>query len=128
VRTDYSDQETWVAVLGSVLQETEEGFRADLEVVEDRGFDGFGVAQVRAVITEDYEYSFILAADKITMTATDHPLLVIDLFDESGRSFRAVPLAIQAIENNLSIANMSFFEFADHVDPDGVFRDFPPDP
>jgi hypothetical protein len=69
VRTDYSDQETWVAVLGSVLQETEEGFRADLEVVEDRGFDGFGVAQVRAVITEDYEYSFILAADKITMTA-----------------------------------------------------------
>ena len=28
-------------------------------------------------------------------------------------------------ENNLSIANMDFREFAESVDPDGVFRGFP---
>ena len=109
-----------------VLAETEDGFRAYLEVFDDLAFEGFGVAEIRAAIRDDFEYSFILAADEVTMTTADHPLLVIDLYDEPGRNFRAVPAAIQGIENNLSIANMSFFEFADHVDPDGVFREFPP--
>jgi hypothetical protein len=35
-----------------------------------------------------------------------------------------VPRQVQAIENNLSIANMDFFEFADSADADGVFRGF----
>jgi hypothetical protein len=29
------------------------------------------------------------------------------------------------VENNLSIANMDFEEFADAVGPDGIFRGFP---
>jgi hypothetical protein len=29
------------------------------------------------------------------------------------------------IENNLSIANMDFEEFAENVDDDGIFRGFP---
>ena len=36
-----------------------------------------------------------------------------------------VPGQVWSIENNLSIANMDFFEFADRTDPDGVFRGFP---
>jgi hypothetical protein len=28
------------------------------------------------------------------------------------------------MEANLSLANMDFFEFADAVDPDGIFRGF----
>jgi hypothetical protein len=31
---------------------------------------------------------------------------------------------VQSIENNLSIANMDFAEFADSVNEDGVFRGF----
>jgi hypothetical protein len=54
----------------------------------------------------------------------DHPLLVIDLQGEPGREFRAIPSQIQAIENNLSIANMGFEEFAEAVDASGVFRGF----
>jgi uncharacterized protein DUF6924 len=30
-----------------------------------------------------------------------------------------------SVENNLSIANMDFDEFADAVDQDGVYRRFP---
>jgi hypothetical protein len=30
-----------------------------------------------------------------------------------------------AVENNLSIANMDYDEFAAAVDEDGIFRDFP---
>jgi hypothetical protein len=29
------------------------------------------------------------------------------------------------VENNLSVSNMGFEEFADKVDQDGVFRGFP---
>lgn len=53
------------------------------------------------------------------------PLLILDLYDGSGREFRAIPSQIQSIENNLSIANMDFEEFAESVDEDGVFRGFP---
>ncbi|HLF89873.1 MAG TPA: hypothetical protein VI451_13065 [Anaerolineales bacterium] len=47
------------------------------------------------------------------------------MYEEYGREFRAIPSQIQGIENNLSIANMDFEEFADSVDEDGVFRGFP---
>jgi hypothetical protein len=53
---------------------------------------------------------------------------VVDLLDEPGRTFRAIPPAIQAIDNNLAIANTYFSEFAEKFDLDGVFRDFQPAP
>ena len=49
---------------------------------------------------------------------------MVDLWREPGREFRAVPAAVQAVENNLSIANMDFAEFAGAVDEDGIFRGF----
>jgi hypothetical protein len=52
------------------------------------------------------------------------PLVAVDMHDEPGRWFRVVPGRISSVENNLSLANMHFGEFADHVDPDGVFRGF----
>jgi hypothetical protein len=51
-------------------------------------------------------------------------VLVIDLREDRGRHFRAVTSHVHSIENNLSIANMDFFEFADNVEIDGVFRGF----
>jgi Domain of unknown function (DUF6924) len=61
---------------------------------------------------------------RTTMANAEHPVLVVDLADEPGRTVRAAAAAVQRIENNLSIANMSFFESADHVVHDGVFRGF----
>ncbi len=55
------------------------------------------------------------------MAQSEHPVLAID---EQGRSFRALPETVQAIDNNLSIANMDFHEFADAIDGTGVFRGF----
>lgn len=64
-------------------------------------------------------------ADQTAMSPPDYPLLVVDLITEPGREFRAVPSQIQSIENNLSISNMDFAEFADSVGADGIFRGFP---
>src|SRR5436190_13043794 len=59
-----------------------------------------------------------------TIRTQDHSVLVISLYEGSGDQFRAVPSAVQAIENNLSIANMDFEEFAGAVDSSGIFRGF----
>ena len=53
---------------------------------------------------------------------TDYPLLVVDLQEERGRQFRAVAAEVALVDNNLSIANMGFEEFAGLVDESGVFR------
>jgi hypothetical protein len=52
-------------------------------------------------------------------------LLVVDLKRRPGRSFRVIVQELWGVENNLSLANMDFEEFADSCDPDGVFRGFP---
>jgi len=49
----------------------------------------------------------------------------VDLFEERGRQFRAVAAQVASIDNNLSIANMGFQEFAELVDDAGVFRGIP---
>jgi hypothetical protein len=48
----------------------------------------------------------------------------MDLHREPGRTFRVIPSEVWGIENNLWLANMEFAEFADSVDPDGIFRGF----
>jgi hypothetical protein len=58
------------------------------------------------------------------MRHSEHPVLIVDLFERSGREFRAIPSTVQSIENNLSLANMDFEEFAEAVDDDRIFRGF----
>ena len=102
------------------------GFLADVEFIDDRAYEGARVDElVRLLVAGRPRRYFAIVADRTTMTDRDHPLLVVDAGDEPGRVFRAVPTSIQSIENNLSLANMDFHEFADSVDLDGVFRDFP---
>jgi hypothetical protein len=50
-------------------------------------------------------------------------VLVVDLNEDTlGRAFRATPPAVQEIENNLSLANMDWEDFAYAADDDGVVR------
>ena len=60
----------------------------------------------------------------MAMTHAEHLLLVLDLLAVPGRTFRAPPSQIQSIENNLSLPNMDFEEFAEATDEEGVFRGF----
>jgi hypothetical protein len=107
-----------------MLAETEEGFRAYVEIINDRSFAGLSPAQILGSVTNAYQFSFVIIVDDVAMADQDHPVLALDLFHEPGRSFRAVPAMVQAIDNNLSLANMDFFEFSDAVDGTGVFRGF----
>lgn len=63
-------------------------------------------------------------ADAVTMKDPGHPLLVVDLSDEPGRTFRVPVQWFPDISANLSIANMDCAEFADAADGSGIFRGF----
>jgi hypothetical protein len=125
IRTDFSDHQAWEAIGAAILQLTEEGFGAQVEFVDDAAYRGVTKEQLLDLVPDgDERPFFLMIVDEVTVRSPEHPVLVVDLWHESGREFRAVPAAVQSIENNLSIANMDFAEFADAVDKDGIFRGF----
>lgn len=129
LRTDFSDQAAWEQLCAEIRKPV--GifrFLAYVDDLDDAQYADITKEQLLQLLPPKYNHSFIIVADRMTMTHGEHPLLIIDLFDDSKRDFRAVPKQIQGIENNLSIANMDFEDFADNVDQDGIFRGFPGDP
>jgi intein/homing endonuclease len=124
LRTDFSDDEAWTAILEAITAESLEGFRVNVAVVDDRRYESLDVGDLLA-IPEDTTPGFVFVVDDETVTTPDHPVLVVRLrFDGRGETFRSVPAGIQSIENNLSIHNMDWAEFASSVDSSGVFRGF----
>jgi hypothetical protein len=128
IRTDFENQQAWETIcklIRAPVQEDGDAFYAYVDFLEDIDFRNLSPEDLLARVSSDYAHSFLLVVDSTAITRPDFPILVIDLFADSGRSFRAVPSKIQSIENNLSLANMDFAEFADSVDMDGIFRGFP---
>jgi hypothetical protein len=129
VRVDFSDDAVWAQLKDEVLSPTVEGFGANVEFVEDRALAGLDetalVGAMPKLYPSRYEHPVIFVVDSATISLPEHPLLVIDLQEEDAcEPFRSTPRQVQAIENNLSIANMDFDDFADAADGDGVFRGF----
>ncbi len=150
VRTDFSDGEVWEAVCsearmmdpdvrkalefseecnrtaGRPLRRPIEELGTSLHIIDDRDYADATCEQILSSLPPDSDsiHGFLFIADKVCMDHSDHPLLVVDLYHERGRTFRAIPSQIFGIQSNLSLANMDWEEFADNVDDDGVFRGF----
>ena len=122
LRTDFSDNSAWQSVCAAIKEPVGE-FRAYVDCISDAAYDGLIVEQLVALSGNDSR-SFMFVVDRTALTHPDHPILVVDLYDEPGRSFRVIPSEVQSVENNLSIANMDFSDFADNADRDGIFRGF----
>ena len=125
LRTDFLDDAAWVALCAAAQAPSEDGFQARLECVSDSAYDGLTVEQLVALAPNGANLSLVFLADRLALTEPEHPILVVDLYDEPGRTFRVIAREMWGVENNLSLANMDYSEFADNVDPDGVFRGFP---
>jgi hypothetical protein len=128
LRTDFSDDAAWASLCEAVQQPNEEGFNAFVVCISDPAYDGLTVEQLIALAPmgdECGEHTFAFIADRTTFAKPERPVLVVDLYDEPGRTFRVIPREMWGVENNLSTANMDYSEFADNADPDGVFRGFP---
>ena len=124
IRTDFSNQSTWEK-LKTVVSEPADPFIFNMEFVDDRANSGATVEQLIEALSDNYPHSFVVVADSVSISQSDYPLLVVDLFGERGRQFRAIATEVASIDNNLSIGNMDFEEFAELVDGSGVFRGIP---
>jgi hypothetical protein len=126
VRTNFDDEDAWKTICEMIQRPVPHGFgntfQAYVTFVENAAFKDLKEQELLKRVPADFGPSFLMVVDKAALQAPEFPILIIDLYRERGRSFRAIPSQIQSIENNLSIANMDFDEFADYVDEDGVFR------
>ena len=123
IRTDFSNPGRWTE-LQAIASAPPEPFMFMIEVIDDVAFRAKKTEDLLASVPEGYPHSFIFVADQQAIQNEGFPCLVVDLVDEPGRSFRTLAREMASIENNLSIANMGFEEFAAGVGKDGVFRGF----
>ena len=121
LRVDFSDDAAWDSIC-KAIQKPEGEYQAYVDFISDPAFSGIGVQELLALQAKSSFRSFMFVVDQTALTQPDHPILVLDLLREPGRTFRVIPSEMWGVENNLSLANMDFAEFADHVDPDGIFR------
>jgi hypothetical protein len=126
LRTDFSNETSWKAICREVQKPSGIWrFRANVEFLDEVEYADITKDQLLELVPPGYNQSFIIVVDRTATTQPEYPLLIVDLSENNGREFRAIPSQVQSIENNLSIANMDFGEFAEAVDEDAVFRGFP---
>jgi hypothetical protein len=124
IRTDFSDDAAWEAICAAIREPDDEfGLAADVVCLSDPGYAGLTVEQVTESAPKG-PLQFLLIVDRIALTHPEHPILVVDLNREPGRTFRTIPSEVAVIQANLTLANMDFFEYAEAVEPDGIHRGF----
>jgi hypothetical protein len=124
LRTDFSDAAAWEAICAAI-QKPHGAFKAFVDFVNDSEYNSIAIEQVLALVPPDSNHTFMFVVDRIALSQADHPILVVDLNEERGCTFRVIPSQMWDVENNLSLAILDFADFADVVDKDGIFRGFP---
>ncbi|NEC85759.1 hypothetical protein [Streptomyces sp. SID12501] len=126
VRTDFSSDAAWENLRSALSSPSEDGFLPTVELVSqsDRRFAGVTAAEALILLPAGYRHPILILADATALASAEFPLLVVDLREEYGRCLRVVASELWGIENNLSLSNMDFRDFAAAVDADGVHRGF----
>jgi hypothetical protein len=122
LRTDYEREDRWNALLHSIRTPSAEGFLASISIVRDPSFAGFTEEEIRRRAKEQNGSFLVLVADAMAQANDGFPVLVVDTSGEDRPSFRVAAKCLWAVENNLSLANMDWEEFAESVDADGIYR------
>lgn len=147
IRTDHSSDQVWEYIKKQVSSPQKDPltgmeFTANVRFVEDRTMANLPYHDIVHALPSNYPGFVVFVVDAQSIHCKDHSLLVLGFspltnserdFERTPNqtplgdimAFRAIPSCIQAIENNLSIANMDFDDFSAAVDRDGVFRGFP---
>jgi hypothetical protein len=123
LRTDFQDDAAWRGLCANI--QTPHGlFLANVSCVSDREYEGVTIDEIVAAEGEDSPHTYLFVVDRAALASPATAVLVVDLFDEPGRTFRVIPSQLGSVENNLSLGNMDFRDFVDACGPDQVFRGF----
>ncbi|MFF5790178.1 DUF6924 domain-containing protein [Streptomyces sp. NPDC012693] len=143
IRTDFSDDESWKAVVGELRRPWGPSgeFPAKVQVVDAPAWSGATADEVLAAVDEDEHLSVVFVADRHTMESPARGLLALTtVWEEEGdldavyyqglidspepRAFRSAPAAVHDVHANVTLGNMGFAEFvaAASREPDQVLR------
>ncbi|MDJ0395854.1 hypothetical protein QMK17_21280 [Rhodococcus sp. G-MC3] len=132
LRTDFTDENAWrtiaVTAMAPVPQGSDMDFAANITCIDNRVYDGLTVDGVLNLMGEPPPY-YIFLVDAETVRNPEMPIVTVytgpdDPERPRGRTFRVIPTEMWSVENNLSLANMDFEDFADSTGEDGIFRGF----
>jgi hypothetical protein len=146
VRTDFTNDQVWTEIKRLVSAPQVEPisgleFRANVRFVEEAAFANLTSGAVVQALPDEYPGFVVFVADSETGKSKEKTLQVIGFTPQGDdpkaferkprqtpsseiRVFRAVPATVQSIENNLSLGNMDFENFAGAVESDEIFRGF----
>ncbi|MGC4983032.1 DUF6924 domain-containing protein [Streptomyces sp. DT193] len=122
VRTCFSDEQSWQALLVDVTTPTEEDFLANLDIVDDIAYQGLSAQRMASLTPPGTK--LVVLADEAALAVPGKPLLVIRTGTGPHDELRVIAAELWSIENNITWANMDWAEFTDAADEDGVFRGF----
>ncbi|MFF9150467.1 DUF6924 domain-containing protein [Streptomyces sp. NPDC014861] len=143
IRTDFSDDEAWSAVVAELRRPwgSEGEFPARVQVVDAPAWSGATADEVLAAVDEDEDLCVVFLADRHTMESPVRALLALStIWEDEGdldpmyyqelidapepRDFRAVPAVVHAVHVNVALGNLGFAEFASAAcrEPDQVLR------
>lgn len=126
VRTEFSDDEAWSALVATATGTNDRGFCAYVNPVSDPTFAGASWSAVRTAVLNDQQGpSVLFIADQIAMTPPDQAILVVDL-DHDHSPFRCIARELWSVENNLNLSNMDWSDFTTETDAAQVYRGTPP--
>jgi hypothetical protein len=134
IRTDFTDQAAWEAVQARIT----DGHAAEhnaiavadqqLLPIDDKANAGLTPEQASNLVEEanDVMRSVVFLADSTTMSTADQTLLAVTSPDEdlpdSPWTFRLRPESAVRINLTLSSGGLSFSEYLEDVDDNGVYR------
>lgn len=141
IRTDFSDNEAWNAVLEELRRPwgPEGEFPASVRVVDVPAWAGATADEVLAAVNESWSVVFV--ADHTTMRSPLRALLALStgwedvstldpvyyqelIESPEPREFRTMPVAAHGVHIDLALGNVHFAEYAEAAreEPDQVLR------
>lgn len=93
VRTYFGDHEAWRSVRSVATGENADGFRAYVQVIDDKVWDECSAGDLRAAALAGEHAAVLFVVDEIAMEG-DFPILVVDLGLSDRRPFRCAARAL----------------------------------
>jgi len=96
VRTDFDDDSAWEVICDLIrapVRSIAGDFCAYVAFVDSVEYKDLSKEEVLARLPDNYNHTFLFIVDRTTTSHSEFPILVVDLYHERGREFRAgVPL------------------------------------
>lgn len=122
IRTDFSNRAAWEKLVAETQKPSPDDFLPCLQIIDDARFEGASANQI-GIAARGTNHAVVFIADEVTMGNGDLSVLCLKTSAPEQR-FRVIPSELWAVENNLSLGNMDFDDFADAIGEDGVYRGF----